>query len=681
MQKMTYEAAAALVHAVTDARNKSVTYGYDTTTRQRTTITDPKNNVSTYGYGNAQNMLRLASLTSADTGTVNYGYDQYGKLTTVTRGTTVYGLTYDAWNRPVSTKVGTTALATNAYDAYKRLSTVTYANGFAVRYVCDELDRVTEIYETYSNAETLAYEFQYNNEGDLYALRNRKTNRVSFFEYDHAGRCMASKEYEFTASGNGIILGNKLSGYRYEYDPNNNLTKLTCNAAGSAWETVYTYDKDDRTVTTTFANGKVLTVTYDAIGRITKRRLGLTSNYDTDLTYVPGYDGSQTALLSTYQNGSDTAYEYAYDDNGNIISITRGSTSVTYQYNGANELVRENNGFTNQTVTYTYDSWGNLTEKNIYAYTTATNPGTPTDTIPYGYSTGAWKDQLTSYDGQTISYDAMGNPTTYRGKALTWRGKQLTGMTSGTDTLSFEYDENGLRQRKTHNNISTDYFYNGSVLIGMQRGTDTLRFSYDAAGNAAAVDHNGTYYYYLRNGQGDIVKILDGSGTTVVEYSYDSWGKQLSCTGTLATTLGALNPFRYRGYVYDEETGFYYLKSRYYDPETCRFISADVYLSTGQGVIGHNCYVYCLDNPTNGYDSNGLQMVSVEIDDSTNGNDLIKELISSNVKKAGEFSLYRINSTGSYNIGDPNRHFSKCFCCALLVLSACKKRWPHGLQE
>ena len=143
-----------------------------------------------------------------------------------------------------------------------------------------------------------------------------------------------------------------------------------------------------------------------------------------------------------------------------------------------------------------------------------------------------------------------------------------------------------------------------NALVSMARVLHK-RFSSDAAGNAAAVDHNGTYYYYLRNGQGDIVKILDGSGNTVVEYTYDSWGKPLSCTGTLATTLGVLNPFRYRGYVYDEETGFYYLKSRYYDPETCRFISADVLLSTGQGVIGNNSYAYCLNDPVNMVDEWG----------------------------------------------------------------------------
>ena len=143
----TYSSAHALATAVTDARGKSVTYAYNAATRLQTTITDPKGNTSTYGYGNAQNMRRLATLASTGTGTVSYGYDAYGKLTTVTRGTTVYGLTYNGWNQPVATKVGTTALSTNAYDSHKRLSTVTYANGFRIRYEYDILDRVTKIYE------------------------------------------------------------------------------------------------------------------------------------------------------------------------------------------------------------------------------------------------------------------------------------------------------------------------------------------------------------------------------------------------------------------------------------------------------------------------------------------------------------------------------------------------------
>ena len=167
---------------------------------------------------------------------------------------------------------------------------------------------------------------------------------------------------------------------------------------------------------------------------------------------------------------------------------------------------------------------------------------------------------------------------------------------------------------------STNY-YNGSLLMAMTRGTTYQRFSYDASGKVVSVDYSEnsgssyTTYYYLRNAQGDIVKLIDGSGSTVVEYVYDSWGKILSTTGTLATSLGYDQPFRYRGYVYDTETGWYYLQSRYYDPATCRFISADVYLSTGQGVLGHNSFAYCNNNPVVAIDNNGTYPVSVPLCD------------------------------------------------------------------
>ena len=149
------------------------------------------------------------------------------------------------------------------------------------------------------------------------------------------------------------------------------------------------------------------------------------------------------------------------------------------------------------------------------------------------------------------------------------------------------------------------------MTVGSGSSTRILRFSYDASGNAVAVDYstdNGSTfntYYYLRNAQNDIVKLIDKTGATVVEYRYDSWGKLLSTSGSLASTLGKNNPFRYRGYVYDEETGFYYLQSRYYNPEVGRFISSDVLLSTGQGVLGHNAYAYCGNNPASRIDTEG----------------------------------------------------------------------------
>ncbi len=105
-------------------------------------------------------------------------------------------------------------------------------------------------------------------------------------------------------------------------------------------------------------------------------------------------------------------------------------------------------------------------------------------------------------------------------------------------------------------------------------GTDTLDYFYDADG-LYGFALNGAEYYYLRNGQNDITGILDTDGNEVVSYRYDTWGKLLEITGPLAETVGAQNPYRYRGYRYDTETGLYYLNSRYYDPELGRFINAD----------------------------------------------------------------------------------------------------------
>ena len=616
----TYDTASALASAVTDARGNSVSYTYDANTRQQTTITDAKGNESTYAYGNAASMHRLASLTSDGTGTVEYGYTSDGKLSAITRDDTVYSFTYDAWGNVVDTKVGNITLSTNAYDQYGRLESVTYGNGFKTEYVYDSLDRTSEIRQGTGNNTILTYKFIYNGEGDLYELRNYKTLRVSFFEYDHAGRCMANREKEFTETNGVIAYGDIVAGYKYEYDANSNLTKLTCINEYGSWNTTYTYDGANRPLTTTLNNGKVISNTYDIMGRITKRSIGLGTAYDTNITYVPGADGSKTALVATYQNMNDDAYSYSYDANGNITEITQGSMSFTYEYDEANQLVRENlyygsGNANNATYTYEYDDWGNILNKKKYAYTTSTLPIMCDMMYSYSYGDSQWGDRLTSFNNQTITYDAMGNPTSYLGKQLSWEGKQLVSVAGARPNSStYVYNEDGLRLRKTVNGTDTEYYYNGSVLMYMITGSGSTaiqqRFSYDAAGNLVAVVYkvgSGTsyIYYYLRNAQGDIVKLIDSSGNTVVEYLYDSWGKIIATTGSLANTVGANQPFRYRGYVYDTETGWYYLQSRYYDPTTCRFISADVLLSTGQGVLGHNSFAYCLNNCISRRDETG----------------------------------------------------------------------------
>ena len=81
--------------------------------------------------------------------------------------------------------------------------------------------------------------------------------------------------------------------------------------------------------------------------------------------------------------------------------------------------------------------------------------------------------------------------------------------------------------------------------------------------------------HYLKNIQGDVEEIVDKNGNSVVKYAYNEWGKLLSVTGSMAAAVGRINPIRYRGYYYDGETGYYYLQSRYYNPDICRFINAD----------------------------------------------------------------------------------------------------------
>ena len=102
-----------------------------------------------------------------------------------------------------------------------------------------------------------------------------------------------------------------------------------------------------------------------------------------------------------------------------------------------------------------------------------------------------------------------------------------------------------------------------------------------------------TTYYYITKLQGDVMYLVDANGVQVAAYDYDPYGKIITATGDFAE----INPLRYRGYYYDSETGFYYLQSRYYDPEICRFINADSYASTGQGFIGYNMFAYCGNNP------------------------------------------------------------------------------------
>jgi len=176
-------------------------------------------------------------------------------------------------------------------------------------------------------------------------------------------------------------------------------------------------------------------------------------------------------------------------------------------------------------------------------------------------------------------------------------------------TWEFTYNSDGMRTGRTDGLYDFSYVYNGSQLTQMTSYGNTLCFTYDASGKPMTVTLDGTLYYYVTNLQGDIVGILDANGNQVATYTYDAWG---NFTVESYDAIASFNPLTYRGYVYDYETGLYYVSSRYYDPEIGRWLNADSLVSTGQGILGCNMFSYCLNNPVNFVDRSGNNAEAVQ---------------------------------------------------------------------
>ncbi len=147
--------------------------------------------------------------------------------------------------------------------------------------------------------------------------------------------------------------------------------------------------------------------------------------------------------------------------------------------------------------------------------------------------------------------------------------------------------------------------YIGDQLHYEKRGSKNIFYFYDCNGLLTGLEYDGTTYYPATTLNGDVVAIYDHNGTCLVEYEYDAWGNCEITKDITDFNLAKINPIRYRGYYYDRETGLYYLQSRYYDPNTGRFLNADGYITTGQGVLSYNMFAYCKNNPVMYSDPSG----------------------------------------------------------------------------
>ena len=485
------------------------------------------------------------------------------------------------------------------------LTATTYGNGAKVSSRYDDFNRVTGV--VYGEETAPRYEYDYNAKGQVARVRDNLLNRTTQSEYDLANRPVRVKTAE---AGQHVYTGQVTYDNVY-----GNLSKFTEKVGENRQEygTKFGYDDENRPTSLTYSIGATTigqsTTTIDKLNRTTFSAVKLGSKTFTSEYHFAagGYGtGSVTNLVASItQPGCNCGY--GYDDNGNIASATLNGKWTGYSYDALGQLVQVNDhsdtrsGADGTTWKYTYDLGGNILKKERFAYADTT---TPLETVTYTYGDANWRDKLTAVNGSTIRYDAIGNPLSDGTWTYTWQnGRQLQKMQKSGVTAEFVYNADGLRVQKTVNGVATKYTLHGKNVVHMTSGTDELHFFYDAQNRPAVVVYNGTAYAYVKSLQGDIVALLNGAGNVVVSYAYDAWGAPIGKSGSMAETLGSVQPFRYRGYVFDEETGLYYLRSRYYNAVLSRFINMDSVLL--KGILQSNQQAYCINNPILYSDSNG----------------------------------------------------------------------------
>ena len=493
-------------------------------------------------------------------------------------------------NTATSTPSSAIMLAKYQYESgvnNGRLQKMTFGNDQTVQYSYDKFDRTTK--EQYNN---VTYEYAYDASGQL-AKQTSTAGEEYNYEYDSLGRLIRSNEYND---------GTFEQRTEHIYDASNRLTKQSWYNAGGTTTMSYAYSTTTgllSSLNATVQNSSIpVTYTYQGANQLRSKAIGsvMTKAYN----YCYNEDGGYRASLPDYVNYRDSSGNLIYgdnchyDSNGRLVKIldsgSSTTTRATYGYDQQGQLTSATVGGTS--YTYTYDTAGNIQSKKVGSTTTN-----------YTYGNSAWRDLLTAYGGNTITYSG-GNPTKYYdGSTFTWtQGRRLATAKVGSTNISYTYDMAGVRSSKTVGSTTYDFTTLSGLVIRQTGGGKTIDFVYDENNQPLAMKYNNTLYYYVLNAQGDVVRIVNSSRSVVASYTYDPWGKIISSSGTLAD----INPLRYRGYYYDSETGFYYLQSRYYDPEIGRFINADSYASTdATGLLSTNMFAYCENDPVNKSDPTG----------------------------------------------------------------------------
>lgn len=641
-----------------DADGNEVFYSYDTLNGILTAITDANGNKTSYSY-DANGMLTQVSADDSLTSSANYVYNN-DRLVAISHNGFTYNLTYDIWGQLTSVSVGDTIIISYKYGSganRDRITQSTYHNGDF-----ENSSTTTTKYE-YKNGNiskvrvnnVVKYLYEYDSQGNLSSVSEINSRTVKYTEgrtdvIDYKTKDIVYSSYanddgDLIETIGGVTFTSK--SYDSAYDTTTGITTEFSDVSTSNDKVIGTVDKQDWF-------GRYIESIVKTEGAKDTNKENNFASVKTECTY-PEYTSFENSDIKTsnriesYWNtityGTVASAEnktnfygfaYDYDNNGNIIAEYKqginGAKTLRYSYvyDELNQLTRVNDKVSNTTYVYEYDGAGNITKKYEYIYTTDEEiTDTPENVILYTYDE-VWKDKLATYDGKEFTYDNIGNPLTFDGASFTWSGRELTQYEKDGKTISFQYDENGLRHRKIvkENDVVVeqyDYVWSDGSLISQtytnyENGTvlssDTARFIYDTWGTLQGfILNDSETYLYVKNLQGDIIAIVDEQGRTIVEYSYDAWGNvtfhETSLQNmTKASTLCFVSPFTYRGYCYDYDIELYYLQSRYYSAEIGRFINTDdtqIAVETLGEILGVNLFAYCNNNSVNYVDPSGYK--------------------------------------------------------------------------
>jgi RHS repeat-associated protein len=630
----TYDAAGNIT-SQTDASGATTRYQYDGSNQLIAAIGSDGQTLFTIGYDGNGNILNVTrsdgtsdsysydalgdpvTITGPSGRTERDSYDAAGHLTAVTDPSgEVTTMQADGSGRPLSLTGPSGATTRYTWDGNGNLLSLTDGNGHTTSFTYDAFGHVLTMTDPLGHATTYSY--------DPAGHETSSTDpdgRTLTFSYDADGNLtgeIAGGATVLTVTRDGFgrpaVLSNPTATLNFSYDQDGQATSVATSGPGLPSVTLaYTFDPNGKLASVTGPEGTTR-YGYDALQRLQSVQAPgdaapFTFSYDaaSHLASVQRPDGVNDTL--TYSSDEDLLSRIA-----TLNGTTVAQSSYTYNANGLRATATDSAG---STTSYSYDPIGQLTgvtapdgTQSSYSYDPAqnriTDPGLlPAGTTQYDNGERLLQDATASYTynntGELTSRTVMGTTTSYD-----WNAQhQLTGIRyPDGSTETFRYDPLGHLVAITDGAHTTAYVYSGDD-VDLEYDNGTLAASYTngvAINDILAMTRGGHRYSYLRDGLGSVVALADESGHIVQRYSYDAFGNPLSAPGPVA------NPFTYTAQLYDQHSGLYYYRSRWYDPTTGRFLSQDP-------VLHANPYPYVGNDPVNLTDPTGADFVEYFVDE------------------------------------------------------------------